>query len=36
MYLVKWKGYHSRDNTWVPEADLNAKELLEEYWQQEL
>lgn len=36
MYLVKWKGYNSRDNTWVREVDLNAKELLEEYWHQEL
>ncbi|KAG1168135.1 hypothetical protein G6F71_009248 [Rhizopus microsporus] len=35
MYLVKWKGYNSRDNTWVREVDLNAKELLEEYWHQE-
>ena len=32
LYLVKWKGYPTGDNTWEPERNLdNAKQILEEY-----
>ena len=32
QYLIKWKGYGSNDNTWIPEAELeNAQETLDEY-----
>ena len=32
LYLVKWKGYPTGDNTWEPEQNLdNAKQILEEY-----
>ncbi|KAJ2929473.1 hypothetical protein H1R20_g7627, partial [Candolleomyces eurysporus] len=32
-YLVKWKGYDSKDNSWVDEKDIgNAEELVDEFW----
>ena len=32
QYLIKWKGYGSNDNTWIPESELeNAQEMLDEY-----
>jgi hypothetical protein len=32
QYLVKWKGYTEKDNTWEPMSNLpNAKELVEEF-----
>ena len=32
LYLVKWKGYPTSDNTWEPVRNLdNAKQILEEY-----
>jgi hypothetical protein len=31
-FLVKWKGYDSKDNSWVNEKDLNAKELIKKYF----
>ena len=32
LYLVKWKGYPTSDNTWEPERNLdNAKQILEVY-----
>ena len=32
LYLVKWKGYLTSDNTWEPEQNLdNAKQILEDY-----
>ena len=33
-YLVKWKGYEEKDNTWVLEKDFNQKELIKKYWRQ--
>lgn len=33
-YLVQWKGYGPEHNTWVNVKDLNADDLLEDYWQQ--
>ena len=33
-YLVKWKGYTWKHNSWVNETDLNAAELIREYEQQ--
>uniref|UniRef100_A0A1B6MN70 Chromo domain-containing protein n=1 Tax=Graphocephala atropunctata TaxID=36148 RepID=A0A1B6MN70_9HEMI len=31
QYLVRWKGYSSRDDTWEDEKDLNCPELLEKF-----
>lgn len=31
-FLVKWKGYDSKDNSWVNGKDLNAKELIKKYF----
>jgi hypothetical protein len=32
MYLIKWKGYHSSENSWITESDLiNAEEELNDY-----
>ena len=30
-YLVKWKGYPTRDNSWEPEKNLNTDELITEF-----
>ncbi|KAL3688559.1 hypothetical protein R1sor_014868 [Riccia sorocarpa] len=36
-YLVKWKGYHVSESTWLKEGDLeHAQEVLEEFQQQQL
>ena len=32
-YLVKWKGYPTSDNSWEPERNLNAKEIIAEFKQ---
>ncbi|KZT21196.1 hypothetical protein NEOLEDRAFT_795321 [Neolentinus lepideus HHB14362 ss-1] len=32
-YLVKWKGYDERENSWVTEQDAqNAREVIDAYW----
>ena len=32
MYLVKWKGYSSDQNTWEPEINLRTcREVIDEY-----
>lgn len=33
QFLVKWKGFESRHNSWEPEANLKCPELLNEYLQ---
>jgi hypothetical protein len=36
QYLIKWKGYPTSENSWLPEKELtNAKELLDKFKQQE-
>ena len=32
-YLVKWKGYRKKDNSWVNEQDFDSGEMIEKYWQ---
>ena len=32
-YLVKWKGYPTSDNSWEPEGNLNADELIAKFKQ---
>ena len=32
-YLVKWKGYHTSDNSWEPEKNLNMDELIANFKQ---
>jgi hypothetical protein len=32
LYLIKWKGYNSSENSWIPESELtNAEEELNAY-----
>jgi len=31
QYLLKWKGYPSSDNTWEPEGNVHAEDLVKEY-----
>ncbi|CAG8644508.1 17991_t:CDS:10, partial [Acaulospora morrowiae] len=31
-YYIKWKGWDPVFNSWVDERDLNARQLLDEYW----
>jgi hypothetical protein len=32
-YLIKWKGYPDSDNTWEPEGNVHAPDLIKQYWQ---
>ena len=34
QYLVHWKGYPTADDSWVDHNDLNASELLKEFYKQ--
>lgn len=31
QFLVRWKGFSAKDNTWEPEANLNCPELIKKY-----
>ena len=33
QYLIKWMGYGFESNSWEPEANLDAPELIFQYWQ---
>lgn len=33
MFLVKWKNYDNKDNTWVKGIDFNEKEIVMDYFQ---
>jgi hypothetical protein len=33
-YLVKWKGYSASENSWEPEENLRADELVAEFEKQ--
>lgn len=30
-FLVRWKGYSAKDDTWEPEEHLNCKDLINAY-----
>jgi hypothetical protein len=32
-YHVKWKGYPRSESSWVRASDLDANELIDEYWE---
>src|SRR5712672_3609880 len=36
QYLIKWKGYPSSDNTWEPEENVHAEDLVKEYHRRHL
>ena len=31
QFLVRWKGYSSKDDTWEPEANLNCNDMIQKY-----
>lgn len=31
LYLIRWEGYGSGDDSWLPECDLNCKDILDQY-----
>lgn len=35
QFLVQWKGYSSKENTWEPEANLNCQELIDKFLENE-
>src|SRR5258708_20066267 len=32
QFLIKWKGYSGAHNSWEPEKNLNATDLVKEYY----
>ena len=32
QFLVRWKGFPSSEDSWVPESDLSALDLVEEFY----
>jgi hypothetical protein len=32
QYLIKWEGYPSSNNTWEPESNVQAPEVVKDYW----
>jgi Chromo (CHRromatin Organisation MOdifier) domain len=32
QYLVQWKGYSKAHNSWEPEGNMHAPELIEDFW----
>ena len=30
-YMVKWKGYSDKENTWEPEENIDAEDMIKEY-----
>jgi hypothetical protein len=32
QYLVQWKGYSKAHNSWEPEGNVHAQELIKEFW----
>ena len=33
-YLVKWRGFDEKDNTWEPERNFHDKHIVSQYWKQ--
>ena len=33
QYLVKWKGYGHEENSWLLEGDIDAPELIAEFYE---
>jgi len=31
-FLVKWKGYSDKDNSWVKAEDFNGQQMIKKYW----
>ena len=36
QYLVRWRGYGHEENSWIPEEDLNATELIANFYRAHL
>jgi hypothetical protein len=32
QYLMQWKGYSEAHNSWEPEGNVHAPELIKEFW----
>ena len=32
QYLVRWKGYGHKENSWILEGDLEAPELIQDFY----
>ena len=33
-YLIRWKGYDTDEETWEPEENVIAEDLLEQFWKE--